>query len=253
MLETQLTKEAAWFRWLEDQDEEDVMFMLENDPSLVSLRDDDGRTGLHWSCSLNHKSIIKKLLSYPDTERNARDLSGWTALHCASAAGSDEAVRLLLEDGDVDANACSDAGTTPLHHACSRNRDGIVQRLLAAGANVNAIDNYGRTPLLLCAGGHCAEVMRLLVDRDDLNFKEQQKGSQYSALHAAAEAQQEANIVLLASACPDLLFMKNSEGKTPLDLMTEKHFYLIKSKVKAGTIPKPAEGSNDFDGRNVDT
>lgn len=56
----------------------------------------------------------------------------------------------------------------------------------------------------------------------------------------AAEAQQETNILLLAEACSDLLFIKDAAAKTPLDLMCEEHFQLVKTKVKAGVIPRPA-------------
>jgi len=45
------------------------------------------------------------------------------------------------------AAAAHPSGHTPLHCAASYGRAEVVAALLAAGADVNAVDRHGRTPL----------------------------------------------------------------------------------------------------------
>ena len=71
----------------------------------------------------------------------------------------------LLRNG-ADANAADHDGWTPLHWAC-QNGHGDVARLLLVdhGADANAADNTGETPLhVACSGGH-GDIARLLLER----------------------------------------------------------------------------------------
>src|SRR5687767_14482565 len=61
------------------------------------------------------------------------------------------------------ADAIDVDGTTPLHWAVYRNDVTEVKRLLAAGANVNASNDYGSTPLAEAAvTGNVEVISRLL-------------------------------------------------------------------------------------------
>jgi ankyrin repeat protein len=87
---------------------------------------------------------------------------GHTSLHVASQEGHAEVVRILLAHG---ADACAETAmmrTTPLHAAClgppskgmnMRERLDVIKQLVAAGANVNAVDNTRATPLSDCLAG----------------------------------------------------------------------------------------------------
>ena len=65
-------------------------------------------------------------------------------------------------------NAKSDDGWTPLHDAASMGHKEIVELLLAKGANVNAKNNYGNTPLDL-ASGETANFLRKHGGKTGLN------------------------------------------------------------------------------------
>ena len=56
------------------------------------------------------------------------------------------AVKQHLDTG-ADVNAKNDTGTTPLHTAAIFGRKEVVELLIAKGADVNAKTKYGETPL----------------------------------------------------------------------------------------------------------
>jgi ankyrin repeat protein len=71
---------------------------------------------------------------------------GMTALHYAGLCKNPDVLRLLVHYG-ADFNAVDATGMTPLHKACAIECElSIIQALLALGANINAVD-FGITPL----------------------------------------------------------------------------------------------------------
>ena len=80
--------------------------------------------------------------------------SGLTALHSAVYRGHLAIVQAILQVEGVNANVRTRMGWTPLHMAC-RLTDAdrllpMVQALLDAGADPNAVDDVGKTPLFIC-------------------------------------------------------------------------------------------------------
>ena len=97
--------------------------------------------------------------------------------------GYEAVVRLLLDTGEVDADSRDKDGLTPLWWATESGYDVVVKRLLDTGkVGANSKDKGGQTPLSRAARGHEA-VVKLLVERDDIeaNPKENQCGASTGA------------------------------------------------------------------------
>src|SRR4051812_35884626 len=73
-------------------------------------------------------------------------------------------VRALLEARPhADVNVRTADGTSALHWAVYHNDTDLVERLIAAGANVNARNDYGATPLSEAAVVGNVQVLRKLL------------------------------------------------------------------------------------------
>src|SRR5215813_9364010 len=111
-------------------------------------------------------ATLKSLLAIDKKLVDARDTDGSTPLHCATWKGHPEIVEALLAAGaDVNAvNQNEHWGTTPLHAAAHANQAQIAQLLIDHGANPKARDNEGRTPLFHTTF-HKAKAVAKLLER----------------------------------------------------------------------------------------
>jgi len=81
-----------------------------------------------------------------------------------SAAGAGDAARVaqILEADPRQANARDDQGTCPLHIAAKQCRADMMEMLLSRGADVNAKDKDGQTPLDRFAQSWCYDQERIV-------------------------------------------------------------------------------------------
>ena len=137
-----------------------VAALLEAGANL-GARDPSGRTPLHAAAAstavgsrLASGAAIAVLLE-AGADPNARDDAGYTALQLAPG-GSTGLITALMEahaGGIVhDPNAHDAFGYSALHAAARANSPRLIAALVAAGADVDALDNDGYTPLLVAAG-----------------------------------------------------------------------------------------------------
>lgn len=83
----------------------------------------------------------------------------------AIESGDVDAVRRAIADG-ADINAIRDNdGKTLLHQAAYDGNTEIARLLIEHGANVNAADEYGISPLMSACDGGYVETARLLIER----------------------------------------------------------------------------------------
>jgi ankyrin repeat protein len=118
-----------------------------------------GRTALHEAAAAADAETAEVLLSNgADADAVAHD-DGLTSLHVACRRGAPDVVETLLVHG-ADARLAREAdGTTPLHSAAENHTTGadaarrIVALLVAHGADINAVDKAGDTPLARALSG----------------------------------------------------------------------------------------------------
>ena len=97
-----------------------------------------------------------------------RDDDGLTHLHIAASFSETPSVVKALIDVGADLEANDKMGLTPLHLAAVRDRPSVVKALIDAGADPNARGEYGRTPLHIAAqsfkAGDSPDVIKALID-----------------------------------------------------------------------------------------
>jgi ankyrin repeat protein len=84
------------------------------------------------------------------------------ALFRAVREGNTDMVRSLLSSPGADVNATDERGSTPLLEAARYGHEDICRVLIAAGANLKSKDKDGKTALTLAVQGDHDEVVRLL-------------------------------------------------------------------------------------------
>ena len=122
------------------------------------------------------------------------EVNGVTPLELAAGAGRAEAVRVLL-DGGARVDRKNASGVTPLIWAVHGGNVEAVRLLVRAGADVNAAEYNGITPLIMAASRDPAIVRTLLDAGAD---KDARSSAGTTAYDAAAAAENEENMVLLA-------------------------------------------------------
>ena len=118
---------------------------------------------LFAAVAMGNVTAIKRIAaSDPKAARRQVGKEKVTPLHLAGLAEDPDVAAALLEGGaDVDARDAE--GRSPLHAAIGLSVP-YVQALLKKGANVNAIDLQGHMPLHSLAPSASAEVIRVLLD-----------------------------------------------------------------------------------------
>ncbi|HEU0028214.1 MAG TPA: ankyrin repeat domain-containing protein [Ktedonobacterales bacterium] len=165
--------------------------LLEADPALAGARDPDGQSPMMAAIYGSHPEIVALLrergatttifeaaalgdipalsaaLAQDPAAVRAYSADGWTALHLAAHFGQIEAARALLAAGaNVTAHSWNGLDNEPIHAAAAnKGNAAMVAALLDAGAQVNARQHGGFTPLHQAAQNGDAELATLLLSR----------------------------------------------------------------------------------------
>lgn len=233
-------------RWLHGT--ADTLQAVLADTENLNTADDEGRTVLMWACESEGVAAVRELIR-SGADAKAKDRQGRTAMMYAAARQSPEIVEELLHS-DAGVNEQNSSGQTALHFASSpaspiwnafnqvadypeppttsfwpglflpaEPHPEVIAHLLAAGANPNAVDFQGATPLMYAAEVGTMELLRaLLAAGADVNAQDA-KGR--TALMYASEHCHTDSVRLLVKAGADVTF-KDSNGYTALKRVHRK-------------------------------
>lgn len=167
----------------------------------------------------NDLEEVKRLIAAGEDVNAKEEISARIPLLVAAAMGHVKVAALLIENG-ADVNAKENNGFTPLHRAAAKDHVKVAALLIEKGADVNAKDEIqGNTPLHTAAfDGHLDMATLLIKNGADVNSK---SSYGFTPLHRAAAKGLVAVVELLINKDAKVN-AKTDIGDTPLHLAAAK-------------------------------
>lgn len=164
--------------------------------SLAAQTDRTGETALHLAARYARADAAKRLLD-AGADANAQDNTGRTPLHAAVAADAQGVFQILIRNRATDLDSRMYDGSTALILAARLAVEGMVEELITCHADVNAVDELGKSALHWAAAVNNVEATVALL-KNGANKDMQDLKEETPLFLAAREGSCEAVKVLLA-------------------------------------------------------
>ncbi|GKT88572.1 ankyrin repeat containing protein [Colletotrichum tofieldiae] len=145
---------------------ESLSDVLKDNPDAVNRKDAQGRTALDWATARAQLHDMKLLIEH-GADVNTMDVNGRTTVLHAVDSHSDAALQIVLEAG-ANPNPDIPEGlrrSSPLTSASFGGLKEMVRLLLDFGADVDACNPEGRTPLATSIIHNKYEVLKLFTNK----------------------------------------------------------------------------------------
>jgi uncharacterized protein len=155
-------------------DRKDIAKLLFDAGADVNAKDDNGETPLDYAIQRNPPETADLLRKHGG--KKSEWFKAEESIHIAAKIGHLEAVRQHLAAG-ADVNAIDHEGNTPLHHAVYKDQTEIIRLLIDKGAEVNGKrkaenNEKGLAPLHTATWRSTIETIEFLIDNGaDVNMK----------------------------------------------------------------------------------
>ena len=190
----------------------DVVKLLVRAGAGVCVTDNDGDTCLMFAACNGHTETVRYLVGLPEVEVDHADGEGRTALHLVAGYHAD-VVQVLIDAG-ANIEARDNSGYSPLHFACSSGSPDSVKMLVRAGAGVRVTNNYGDTCLIFAASRGHTEIVRYLVGLKEVEV-DHTDDEDGTALHWAAD-NNHADVVQVLIDAGANIEVRDNNGYSPL-------------------------------------
>ncbi|MCO5550157.1 hypothetical protein L7F22_003639 [Adiantum nelumboides] len=195
--------------------------LVEQEGCSVSQPDPGGHYALQWS-ALNNRVAAAQYLIEHGADVNAIDMdSGQTALHWTAVRGAIQVAELLLQNG-AQLELADRNGYRVAHVTAQYGETALLYHIATKwGADIDACDNDGRSPLHWAAYKGFVDCVRLLLFMDASRSRQDKEGC--TPLHwAAIRGNLEACTVLVQAGTLDDLLATDFTGCTAAQLASDK-------------------------------
>lgn len=200
-----------------------VKKLLHRCPTLINVRNEEGKTPLHIACSNGSNKITLYLLDQ-GADINAKDNLGERPIHKAVTGEYERTLRLLLKKG-ANINAKDNYGETPLHKASCLGHLNILKLLIENGADINTMDDSGETPIYKACYFREEQTLKLLIKAGaDVDTKS--AFANKNPIHKAISSGNPRLVKILIDSGADLNF-PDDDGNTPIHqaILRETPYY----------------------------
>ncbi|QKX55999.1 uncharacterized protein TRUGW13939_03098 [Talaromyces rugulosus] len=213
-----------------------VESLLNANPKLASLKDEDERLPIHWAAAYNRLPIVELLVTNKYFDPDVTDGSGWTPLMIAASlknAEGDPIVDLLLRK-EADVNIKSISGQNALHFAASKANLSTVKTLITHKCSARVKDKRGQLALHRAAAVGSIPILKLLLDQGKSPINATDVDSLTALHHAISEGHGDAAILLMKSGAD--LEKTDSDGHLAIDLApdTKVRKYILQTAEREG-------------------
>lgn len=190
-----------------------VKKLLEDDATLIAVRDAKNLTPLHVAASRGQSTVAQLLIDYGADIHGPTDDGEWTPLVFAAYRGHADVAKVLIENG---AGVTADDGN-PIHYSGQRKHKDICRMLVEHGAIDDLIESGDSDVLNLFRAAYSYNsdsVHDILTRRSEIvDFKDKHGRT---ALHEAC-TQGDTKTVRILLKCDADVAIRDNNGQTPAD------------------------------------